>query len=323
MKNKYPVTDHYDGHKFFNPGLNIDKSFLDFFKWNIKRIKGEWPELVENKFKPQLPLHINKNEAYVTFINHVTYLLQLSSYNMLFDPVFSERVSPFKFGGFKRIRRPGFDIKDLPKIDIVMVSHNHFDHMDLDSLKMLHNKFKPLFVVPLANKVYFKSFDKNINVVELDWWQEHILNGIKITLTPAQHWSARGLFDRRDALWGGFVVENQNNNKFYFMGDTGFSSKMFSAIQKKFGEFDLSFIPIGAYEPRWFMESMHMNPEEAVISHQLLKSKFSLGMHYGTFRLSDESWSQPVIELNQAIERKKITNFETMEVGETKKFIFN
>ncbi len=322
-KNKFPISDHCDGERFFNPGINTDKSLTDFLKWRFKETRPVWPTWVENKFKPQLPEQINKNEVYVTFINHVTYLFQTNSHNILFDPVFSERTSPVQFAGVRRVRRPGIEIHDLPKIDIVLVSHNHYDHMDLASLLYLQKKHQPLFIMPLGNAVYLKAFSKNLNVIELDWWQEHILEGVKLTLTPALHWSARGFRDRRKALWGGFIVENQNSNKIYFAGDTGFSKKIFSEIKNKAGELEMAFLPIGAYAPRWFMKLVHMNPDEAVMAHQILQPKVSIGMHYGTFRLTDEPWDQPLLDLNSAMKNRNISNFETLYEGQTKKIIFN
>lgn len=322
MKKKYPISDHYDGRMFFNPGLDVDHSFTEAFKWAIERPDNGFPKWIENTFTPQLPAQINQDEAYVTFINHVTYLVQLAEQNILFDPVFCHSVSPLRFTGFERVRKPGLELEELPRIDVVTVSHNHFDHMDLGALKILHRKFRPLFVVPLGNARYFKKFGADVRVIELDWWDEHIENGLKISLTPAQHWSARGLFDRRQTLWGGFVIENTRGRKIYFMGDSGYSEKMFSDIQKKFGGFDLSFIPIGAYEPRWFMELVHLNPDEAVKSHNLMKSKLSIGMHFGTFNLTDERFEQPPIDLRKALEKFQAGNFEIMSEGETRKFSF-
>ena len=322
MKKKYPVSDHCDGELFFNPEVSVDRTFLEVLKWTLKKPKNGFPKWVENTAKPQLPVKIEKEEAFVTFINHVTFLLQLSGQTVLFDPVFCRAAAPIQFGGYQRVRRPGIELKDLPQIDVVVVSHNHYDHMDLQSLKYLHKKYKPLFVVPLGNARYIENFGGSVNVVELDWWQEHLTNGLKITLTPAQHWSARGLFDRRQALWGGFVIESRNQNKFFFVGDSGFSEKMYSEIYKKFGGFDLSFIPIGAYEPRWFMNDVHMNPEEAVKTHTLVKSGLSIGMHFGTFNLTDETFEQPLIDLRIALEKYQVSNFEIMTEGQTRKFSF-
>lgn len=307
---------------FFNPGIGVDHSLAEALKWSLQRPKNNFPKWVENTSTPQLPSKIEEKEVYVTFINHVTYLLQFPGKTILFDPVFCESVSPVKFTGFNRVRRPGLELNDLPPIDVVTVSHNHFDHMDLDSLKTIYQKFRPLFVVPLGNGHYFEKFGSDVKVVELDWWQEHCFNGLKIYLTPAQHWSARGLFDRRKELWGGFVLETDNENKIYFMGDSGFSETMFSAIQEKFGSFDLSFIPIGAYEPRWFMKAVHLNPEEAVKSHIMIKSKFSIGMHFGTFNLTDEKFEQPPIDLNAALKKFNEGSFEIMAEGQTRKFSF-
>lgn len=191
--------------------------------------------------------------------------------------------------------------------------------MDLESLKEIEQRHRPLFVVPLANKKYLSKFSNTIQIQELDWWQEINHKNLKITLVPAQHWSSRNLFDRRKALWGGFVL-TYPNKKVLFTGDTGYNEILFKEINSRLGDMDLSFIPIGAYEPRWFMKNVHNNPEEAIYMHQDLKSKNSIAMHFGTFQISDESFDQPVKDLKAAKEKLGVSNFHILEVGETRKF---
>ena len=319
---KYPITDHFDGKRFYHAGLDADKSPFVLLKWNLNRPDAAYPEWTENKFQPQLvqlSSPLKPNEIAVTFVNHSTFLIQINGINFLTDPVWAERVSPFTFAGPKRIRPPGIKFENLPKIDFVLVSHNHYDHMDVDTLERIHQRDKSIFYMPLANSIYFEHI-KNMQIVELDWWESHQHNPkFKITLVPAQHWSARGLTDRRKALWGGFVVETENK-KIFFAGDTGYSDKIFKQIGEKFKSIDLSFIPIGAYEPRWFMKSYHNNPDEAVMIHQDIKSKQSVGMHFGCFRLSDEKWGQAEIDLVNAKAKYKVDQFTTIDVSETKKF---
>lgn len=316
---KYPITDHFDGKRFYHEGLNADKNPFVLLKWNLNRPDAVYPEWTENQFQPQLNLQLKSNEVAVTFVNHSTFLIQINGLNFLTDPVWAERVSPFSFVGPKRVRPPGIKFENLPKIDFVLVSHNHYDHMDIETLKKIHDRDKSVFYMPLANSIYFEHV-KNMQIIELDWWDSHQFNSkFKITLVPAQHWSARGLTDRRKALWGGFVVETENK-KIFFAGDTGYSDKIFKKIGEKFKSIDLSFIPIGAYEPRWFMKSYHNNPDEAVLIHQDIKSKQSIGMHFGCFRLSDEKWGQAEIDLAHAKTKYKVDQFTTVNVGETKLF---
>ncbi len=318
MKSKYSISDHFDGNRFYNLEPTLDKSTADLLKWSLNRTKPDYPKWIENSFSPQKITSdiLTEKQIALTFINHVTFLIQTPSVTILTDPVWSERASPLQFAGPARIRPAGMPINLLPKIDVIVVSHNHYDHMDIPTLKFLSEKHRPLIVVPLGNAQYFKSF-KFKNIIELDWWQFTEFNLNKIYLVPARHWSARGLHDKRKALWGGFVIESAFN-KIYFAGDTGFSEKIFQQIYNKFSHMDLSLLPIGAYEPRWFMKEMHMSPEDSVLAHQILKSKQSVAMHFGTFRLTDEAWLQPEADLKLAKEKYQVDPFEILEVGQTR-----
>jgi L-ascorbate metabolism protein UlaG (beta-lactamase superfamily) len=310
-------SDHFDGKLFFNPGVDIDKPFSELIKWQRHRTPKPWPKWVENKSTPLLRKISKAGELDLTFINHVTFLGQLDGCNFLTDPVFVQRTSPVQWAGPRRVRRPGLELEQLPRIDFIVVSHNHYDHMDLASLDWLIKKFDPLIVVPLGNIKYFRSIG-DAKVVELDWWQSHCFNNIEITLTPAQHWSARGLWDRRKALWGGFYIRD-GRQRIYFAGDTGYCSH-FSAIRERLGPPDLSLLPIGAYEPRWFMKLAHMNPADAVQAHLDLESNQSIGMHFGTWQMTDEGFEDPLIELEKAKALRQIAsiNFSVLEVGETR-----
>lgn len=262
----------------------------------------------------------------VTWIGHATVLAQLGGLNLLTDPIFSERASPLSFAGPKREQPPGLALHELPAIDVVLVSHNHYDHLDLASCRSLATQTggSPLFVVPLGLQAWFQA--RGIDrVVELDWWQSHVLNGVEVFLVPAQHWSARGLNDRMKTLWGGFAVFAPGCQLF-FAGDTGYS-RDFADIRSRFAErqrdggFDIALIPIGAYEPRWFMSNQHVNVEEALKIHTDLGARRSLGVHWGTFELTDEALDEPPrqLRLQRAALGMAEDDFFTLAIGETRR----
>jgi len=233
-----------------------------------------------------------------TWIGHATVLMQMGGLNVLTDPIFSERASPLSWVGPQRAQPPGLALADLPHIDAVLVSHDHYDHCDLPSLKALAAQVggPPLFLVPLGLKALLEDAGVT-NVVELDWWQSHTLKGVDVVMTPVQHWSARGLTDRLRTLWGGWALFAPDFHLF-FAGDTGYSPD-FADIHARFaprqrdGGFDLALLPVGAYEPRWFMKDQHVNPEEALRIHRDLAARRSLGIHWGTFELTDEPLDEP------------------------------
>lgn len=305
----YPKSDHFDGERFFQPGAPPVRGFLDLLKWQLFGDKKEWPEFRENTARPNLVNEIDPTNLNVTFINHATFLLQINGLNILTDPIFSKRASPVQWAGPKRVRNPGVELQSLPRIDLVVISHNHYDHLDRHSVAELQNKSAPLFIVPLGDAKNLKKFGAT-NVVELDWWQSHKIpnTDLVVTLTPVHHWSSRTPFDRNKSLWGGYVIKSSKFNV-YFGGDSGYGP-YFKETGEKLGPFDLSLIPIGAYEPRWFMKEQHMNPEEAVQAHLDLKSRFSLGCHFGTFQLTDEGIDDPVNDLEIA---KKKFNVKSEE----------
>ncbi|KYG67480.1 hydrolase [Bdellovibrio bacteriovorus] len=314
----YQKSDHFDGEKFHNPGMSGNKSMLQVLKWKMTSTVTPWPATLENTSKPEVANQLKEGEISTTFINHATHLIQLKGVNIITDPVFSERVSPFTWIGPKRVRRPGIELKDLPKIDVVLISHNHYDHMDEESIRELAKKFDPTFVVPLGNERLIKEMGAK-KVIEMDWWQTAELpEKNSVTLVPAQHWSRRTMFDTNKALWGGFVVKAADQRQIYFAGDTGYGA-LFKDIKGKLGPMDVAILPIGAYEPRWFMKEQHMNPEEAVQAHLDLESKFTLGTHFGTFPLTDEGIDEPVKALAEAIKKMQVdaTRFVAPNVGET------
>lgn len=314
----YQKSDHFDGERFFNPGMSGNKGMLQVLKWKMTSTVTPWPGSLENTAKPEVAGQLKDGEISTTFINHATHLIQLKGINLITDPAFSERVSPFTWIGPKRVRRPGIELKDLPKIDVVLISHNHYDHMDEASIRELSKKFDPTFIVPLGNGVLIKGMGAK-KIVELDWWQSvELPEKNSLTLVPAQHWSRRSMFDTNKALWGGFVVRAADKRQIYFAGDTGYGN-LFKEIKNKFGAMDFAILPIGAYEPRWFMKEQHMNPEEAVQAHLDLESKFSLGTHFGTFQLTDEGIDEPKKALAEALTKMQVesSRFIAPEVGET------
>lgn len=317
-------SDHYDGVEFFNPVGKSKKNFSDLMKWQRTRTPARWPKKVDNTHKPKLAYLLDPDRVSLTYINHSTFLIQLplseeKVINILTDPVFSERTSPMQFIGPKRVRPPGLRIDELPHIDLVLVSHNHYDHMDMPALKSLVKRFDPLIITPLENKKFFpKSFQNKI--IEHDWWDTHEIHTLKLKVhtTPAHHWSRRTLSDTNKALWGGFVIETAAK-KIFFAGDTGYQDH-FKKIQQRFSKIDLALLPIGAFEPRWFMKEAHMNPEDAVQAHIDLCSSQSLGMHFGTFQLTDEAIDDPIKELYLAKKKYNIESFDVLGVGESKVF---
>ncbi len=315
----YQKSDHFDGERFHNPGMSADsKSMWQVLKWKMTSTVTPWPAMIDNISKPDVAKDLKAGEISTTFINHATHLIQVKGVNIITDPVFSERASPFTFLGPKRVRRPSIEMKDLPHIHVVLISHNQYDHMDSASIAEITKKFDPVFVVPLGNAELIKEMGAK-NVIELDWWQQvELPQNNLVTLVPAQHWSRRGMFDTNKALWGGFVVTAADQRNIYFAGDTGYGPH-FKSIREKFGPLDVSIIPIGAYEPRWFMKEQHMNPEDSVQAHLDLESRFSLGTHFGTFQLTDEGVDEPVSALKIALEKMKVDpkRFVAPDMGET------
>jgi N-acyl-phosphatidylethanolamine-hydrolysing phospholipase D len=259
-----------------------------------------------------------------TWIGHATTLVQAGGLNTLTDPVFSDRASPLSFAGPQRAQPPGLRLDQLPHIDLVLISHNHYDHLDEASVHMLNAQAggPPLFIVPLGLNAWLADVGIQ-NAVELDWWQTHRVSGTDVMLVPAQHWSGRGLHDRMRTLWGGFAVMSPGFHWFY-AGDTGYS-RDFADIRARLAPrqgdagFDLALLPVGAYEPRWFMATQHINPAEAVQIHLDLRAKRSLGVHWGTFALTDEAADQPPRDLAAAASAAGLAPgvFKVIAVGET------
>jgi L-ascorbate metabolism protein UlaG (beta-lactamase superfamily) len=253
-----------------------------------------------------------------TLVGHATFLLQVGGLSILTDPVWSDRASPFSAVGPRRHNPPGIAFDDLPRIDAVLISHNHYDHLDLPTLGRLWLRDRPLILAPLGNDAIIRAENSGIVVTTLDWGGKVTIGGLTVTAVPAQHWSARGLTDRNHALWAGFVVTG-GGRTIYFAGDTGFGSgRHFRAIAARHRRIDLALLPIGAYEPRWFMAAQHMNPDDAVQAMRLLGARQALGYHWGTFQLTDEAVDQPTRDLAEALAKRQIfaDRFLAMRPGE-------
>ena len=328
----YPISDHCDGTHFFNPEPTIrnnsgGKNRLTIFSFLRARMKKDpavwatWPEHIDNLAYPRPTGEIQAGATEITFIGHSGFLLRLPGLNVLTDPVFSNRCSPVSFAGPKRVRAPGIALSALPKIDLLLLSHNHYDHMDLASLRKLRKRFPGMRIVTsLGNPKYLAR--KGIpGAVELDWWQTHGLGESRITATPARHFAARGLRDRNETLWAGFMLEHRGV-KIYFAGDTGYT-KFFHEIREHLGAPDIALLPIGAYEPRWFMGPVHMNPAYAVQAFLDLDARQAIGMHFGTFQLTAESIDAPEKDLALAKHAAGLADdlFVTLDCGETQHFV--
>ena len=318
----YPVSDHCDGQLFFNPEPTVRAANgrrLGLFTILRARLRrnpetwATWPKHIENHHHP-IPTAAPPT---ISFIGHSTFLLRLPGLSILTDPVFSARCSPSQFAGPRRVRAPGIALHHLPHVDLILLSHNHYDHMDLISLRKLRARFPRVHIVTtLGNAAYLHK--KGIpGAVELDWWQSHTHGEAVLTVTPARHFAARTLYDRNATLWGGMFIEHQGR-RIYFAGDTG-ATKFFAEIRARLGAPDLALLPIGAYEPRWFMGPVHMNPQDAVQAFAALAAKRAIGMHFGTFQLTAEAIGAPEQDLAAAREAAGIAEdvFFTLDCGET------
>lgn len=337
------VNPHYDARKphhrpegFQNNHIRFEPRGLDdLLRWRWQAWQDDLPR------RPQTPtpavradldfIHRNAHagaamEPAITWIGHATMLVQMGGRTLITDPMFSERASPVGFAGPQRAQPPGLALRELPRVDLVLVSHDHYDHLDEASVAALQAQpgGPPQFVAPLGVGRLLRDMGAT-RVTELDWWDKTQVDGLEIVLTPAQHWSGRGLYDRMSTLWGGFAVFHESFHLFY-SGDTGHSPD-FAEIAHRFAPrqrgsgFDLALLPVGAYEPRWFMREQHVNPAEAVQIHREIGALRSVGVHWGTFELTDESLDEPPHALAEARRAQGVADeaFGVMAVGETRR----
>jgi L-ascorbate metabolism protein UlaG (beta-lactamase superfamily) len=292
--NEAGFPKHFDGKRFYNPDAPQAAGFWDVLRWKLSSRPEKSPRFIADVEQSIPPQRVEGSELRVTLVNHSTVLLQQLGMNILTDPIWSERTSPVAWAGPKRRRAPGVAWENLPPIDIVLLSHNHYDHMDLPTLRRLASRGDSTFVVPVGCAALLRS-EKIGPVRELDWGEGLGLKGCTIHSVPAFHFSSRWLHDRNKTLWCGYVTECQER-VVYFAGDTAFGPH-FEQIREKFGRPRLALLPIGAYLPRWFMSPVHMGPDDAVRVHQILGAETSIAIHHGTFQLADDGVDTPRREL--------------------------
>lgn len=302
-----PITDHFDGTQFYNPGKPLNKGMLEVLKWQWTRTPQPWPEYADLPSLDQPPQRVRGNQLRVSFVGHVTVLLQTQGLNILTDPVWSDRASPLSWIGPQRVHPPGIRFDDLPPIDLVLVSHNHYDHLDLPTLERLWHRDHPRIIVPLGNDALIAARIPAAQIDARDWGEHvQVTPELSIHLEPMHHWSARTPFDRNRALWATFVLATPGG-AVVFVGDSGYGDgEYFRKIGEKFEKFRLAMLPIGSYDPRWFMAYGHMNPEEAVCAYHDLGQPSTLPIHYGTFQLADTGYEAPLRDLKAAMERAKV-----------------
>lgn len=322
-RNRYytgPPSSHFDGTFFFNPDGRPPGAFADLLRWQLGGGRAKWPVSFPSPFPPARPARrVDGSALTVTMVGHATLLVQTAGLNILTDPVWSRRCSPFSFAGPRRVNPPGIALADLPPVDLVLLTHNHYDHMDIATLRQLKAAHDPLVVTPLGNDTIVRRAIPDIRIAAHDWGDRVDIGQAAVHVEPVHHWSARGMGDRRMALWAGFAIETPAGN-IYHVGDTGFHSGInYRAAARKHGGFRLAILPFGAYEPRWFMQAQHQNPEEAVEGMLLCNAAHVAGHHWATFQLTNEPVEEPRRKLMEALAARGIEHgrFRPMLPGET------
>ncbi len=306
-----PMSDHFDGTRFFDvngvPAKSVPKGLYDQWRWYRDGDRQKWPEWASSPYADTPPARVGGPEWRISYVGHASFLLQTAGLNILIDPVWSDRASPVTFAGPKRHNAPGIAFDALPPVDIALVSHGHYDHLDVATLSKLSAKFSPRVITPLGNDATMRGADNAIRAEAFDWHHRIDLgNGVAVTLVPTRHWSARGLFDRNKTLWASFVLETPAG-KVYIVCDSGYGDgQHFRRVAEAHGPLRLAILPIGAYEPRWFMRDQHMNPSDAVKALADCGATQALAHHHGTFQLTDEAIDAPVTALGEALEAAKV-----------------
>ena len=312
------VSDHFNGTHFFDPDGAPPKSLRDLWKWRRSGTRQQWPKWAPSPFADTPPQRVTSGLR-VSFVGHASWLIQSGGQNILVDPVWSERASPFRFAGPKRVNDPGIAFDALPPIDCVLVSHGHYDHLDVATLSRLAKTFSPRVITPLGNDQTMKAADRIIRAEAFDWHDRVELDGgLAVTLVPTRHWSARGLRDRNKCLWASFVLET-GVGKLYIVCDSGYGTgKHFRDVRDRHGPPRAAILPIGAYEPRWFMQDQHMNPSDAVKALADCGAELALAHHHGTFQLTDEAIDAPERELYAALDQAKVPRekFRVLKPGQ-------
>jgi len=305
----------------YNSNKRVHRSVLDFLLWKLKFYNSadEKIDFPKDFSFPKVEKQFNSNEPWVMWVGHCTFLIKINNHKILTDPIWTDRCSPFKSIGPQRRHQPSIDLDQLSNIDFVVISHNHYDHLDKKTVMHLNQKFPKIrWIVPLGLKKWFKKRGMT-NVFDLDWWQSYEDDFFQIHAVPAQHYTGRGILDGNKVLWVGYVIESKKDQKkLYFTGDTGYNEIDFKNIGSKFKSIDLCLIPIGTYMPRKFMSPVHIDPKDAVNIHKDVNSKLSVAMHFKTFNLSDEHMKQPPYELYLNLKKQNISldNFRVLEIGD-------
>jgi L-ascorbate metabolism protein UlaG (beta-lactamase superfamily) len=300
-----PVSDHFDGTRFFDPDGVPPKSLAEVLRWQFggRRQRAAWPDWAPSTRADTPPARVDGTTMRLSFVGHASWLVQTAGLNILVDPVWSMRASPVSWAGPKRYNDPGIAFEALPKVDVVLVSHGHYDHLDIPTLSRLAKKFAPRVITPLGNDVTMREAAAIIKAESFDWHDRVELgSAAAVTLVPTRHWSARGLFDRNKVLWASFVLETPAG-KIYIVCDSGYGDgKHFRRVAEAHGPLKLAILPIGAYEPRWFMRDQHMNPADAVKALADCGAERALAHHHGTFQLTDEAIDAPALALAEALD---------------------
>ena len=317
-----PPSDHFDGVRFFNPNRITPRGFGALLKWQLADRGERWPASFASPFpQDRPPAQFDGEGLRISHVGHASYLMQVRGRNILVDPVWAERASPFSFAGPKRVNAPGIAFENLPRIDAVLVTHNHYDHMDVGTIGRLWQRFHPKIVTPLGNDTIIRQSVSGLAAAAVDWDDAVDLgDGVTVHVEPTLHWSARGGSDRMHALWASFVLE-AGGRKVYCIGDTGFGDgETFRRVRRRHPSLAAALLPIGAYEPRWFMRNNHMNPAEAVEAMDLCGAPRALGHHWGTFRLTNEAVDQPAKDLAAALTLRAIApeRFPALRPGEVR-----
>ena len=300
-----PPAHNFDGLRFFNPGgPKTDRTLRQLLRWKLAGDAAKWPKQVA---VGQMVPDDRVSGLRVTMVGHATLLIQAAGLNILTDPVWSARASPVRFAGPLRVTAPGIAFDDLPRVDAVLLSHSHYDHLDIATLRRLHERDAPLIVTPLGNDVIVRRHIGTARIVSGGWGDRFEIAGrAEAHIVPANHWSSRRPGDRRMALWGGFMLRTPAG-LIYFAGDSGYGTgDIFRAMRERYGRPDLALLPIGAYAPEWFMSAQHCDPDGAVQILLDLEARNALGIHWGTFQLTDEGRDEPAQRLRAALAERKI-----------------
>jgi L-ascorbate metabolism protein UlaG (beta-lactamase superfamily) len=319
-----PVSDHFDGVRFFDPEGAAPRSRADLLRWMIgsrwRGTRAKWPAWAPSPYVDHPPARVDGGAWRISYVGHASWLVQTAGINLLLDPVWSQRASPFRRFGPRRVNDPGIPFADLPPIDLVLVSHAHYDHLDLPTLSRLAGAHRPRVIAPLGNDAIMRDHDPSIAAEGCDWHQRvEIAAGVAVTPVPTRHWSARSLSDRNMSLWASFVIETPGGC-IYFVGDSSYGDgAYFRRARDRYGPLKFAILPIGAYEPRWFMRDHHMNPAEAVQALLDCGAETALASHYGTFQLTDEAIDAPLLALTEALKAAGIppARFQVLRPGQT------